>query len=352
MSFISKVASACLAVLTLAACSTGPASTSQNGGSPSATGSSGAVQTAATDSFPITVKHALGEVTITEEPKRIATLGWTDHEVAASLGVVPVGAVATTWGGNANQSTDWFDAKVAELGAAAPTRYADTDGAPVEAIAKLQPDLILATNSGITEAEYATLSKIAPVVAYPTGPWATTWQESLQLVGKALGRSEQAAQVEQQTLDAIKTKSAQYPQLAGKSAAFVWFAANDYSKIGIYANKDARPVFLEQVGFGVPSIVKELSAAKPGLFSVEISAERAADVDADVLMFYATDGVSADAITSAALLKNIPAIARGSYVIADDPVKALPLSAPSPLSIPVALDTFLPQLAQAADKAK
>lgn len=350
MSPVTRIAGALALLLAISACTTGPrtSSNSSNDAQASSVSSSASL---ATDSFPVKVEHALGSTTIEAEPTRVATLGWTDHETAASLGVVPVGAVKTTWGGNAKGSTDWFDAKVTELGGQAPTRYADTDGAPVQEIAKLRPDLILATNSGITEDEYKQLSQIAPVVAYPTGPWATTWQESLDLVGKALGRSKAAAQVKADTLELIKEKSAGYPQLKGKSAAFAWFAANDLSKIGLYVNKDARPVFLSEIGFETPGLVKKLSQEQPGQFSVEVSAERAKEVDADVVMFYTADDLSEEKITSAPLIRDVPAIANGSYVVASDPAKALPLSAPSPLSIPVGLDTFLPPLAEAAGKA-
>ena len=117
-------------------------------------------------------------------------MGWTDQDQAAALGVVPVGATKMTWGGNADGSSDWFDAKVKELGAEAPARYDDTDGIPFDEIAKTSPDLILATNSGVTKEDYAKLTKIAPVVAYPGSPWVTPWRTSLETVGKALGRSE------------------------------------------------------------------------------------------------------------------------------------------------------------------
>ena len=148
-----------------------------------------ATTTADPDAFPVTIEHALGETTIEAEPTRVATLGWTDQDSALALGVVPVGATKITWGGNEAGSTDWFDAALEEAGAEAPVRYDDADGAPIDEIAELAPDLILATNSGITEAEYAKLSKIAPVVAYPEAPWTTSWQTSLEMIGQALGRT-------------------------------------------------------------------------------------------------------------------------------------------------------------------
>ncbi|WP_313716520.1 ABC transporter substrate-binding protein, partial [Arsenicicoccus bolidensis] len=185
--------------LTLAACGSGAGSTSS--GSTSAGATSGAASQGAAEqgAFPVTIKHTFGETTITKEPTKVATVGWVDQDMAVSLGVVPVGATAMTWGGNAGKSTDWFDAAVAKLGGKAPTRYDDTDGIPVTEIAKLAPDVILATSSGLTKADYDKLSKIAPVVAQPGAPWVTPWTTSLETVGKALGRPTKATAVRAQT---------------------------------------------------------------------------------------------------------------------------------------------------------
>src|SRR6476469_5702019 len=137
------LAAVTLLVAALTGCSTGSTDTASSAAEPTATTS------VDPDAFPVTIEHALGTTTIEQEPTRVATLGWTDADHAVALGVVPVGATAITWGGNDGQSTDWFDAAVADAGAEAPVRYDDADGAPIDEIAELAPDLILATNSGI-----------------------------------------------------------------------------------------------------------------------------------------------------------------------------------------------------------
>ncbi|MBB1511585.1 iron-siderophore ABC transporter substrate-binding protein [Tessaracoccus sp. MC1627] len=347
MPLLSRVAGAVAAVLALSACSTGPSATT-DGATSSATGSDSA--STASDAFPVTVTHALGETVIEAEPTRVATIGWTDHETLVSLGVVPVGAVEITWGGNADGSTDWFDAAVAELGGEQPTRYDDSAGAPIEEIVALEPDLILATNSGLTQEEYDTLSKVAPVVAYPEAPWSTSWQDSLELVGEAVGRSDRAAEVEAETSALLEDAGAEYPEIAGTSAAWLWFAAADYSKFGVYTATDARPRFLDAVGFDTPAVVTELSDDAPGQFSVDVSAERASEFDADVIVFYVDDSVKLEDLQAAPLIQDLPALKSGAYVASGDPQLALPLSSPTPLSIPVAVEKFLPLLAEAAAK--
>ncbi|GAA3678375.1 iron complex transport system substrate-binding protein [Yimella lutea] len=340
---------ALLATGLLAACSTGP-----TGGADSQTaGTQAAGATTTTDSgdFPVTVKTALGSATITKAPQRVVTLGWSDQDVAVSLGVAPVGAPEVTWGGNAGKSTDWYDAALAKIGGKQPTRYSDADGTPFDKVAALKPDLILATNSGITKDDYAKLSKIAPVVAYPDQPWGTSWQQSLDLVGKAFGKSTEAAKLKTDTENSIKTAVAKYPAIKGKSAAWAWFTPTDLSKVSFYTSIDNRPRMLEAFGMTTPSFVTKLSAGKPNLFSVDVSAENASTADADVLVFYVDNAAQTKQITGNALLSKIPALQRGSYVASSDNVAAMPMSSPTPLSIPTALEKFLPQLAAAAAKA-
>lgn len=43
----------------------------------------------------------------------------------------------------------------------------NTNGTPIEKVAGLSPDLIIGQYAGITDKEYALLSKIAPTVAQP-----------------------------------------------------------------------------------------------------------------------------------------------------------------------------------------
>ena len=50
------------------------------------------------DVFPVTIEHAFGSTTIEAKPERVAAVGWSNHEVALALGVVPVGMAETVWG--------------------------------------------------------------------------------------------------------------------------------------------------------------------------------------------------------------------------------------------------------------
>ena len=205
------VAALALVAVALTACSTGPSGAQDGATSPST--SAVADQSA----FPVTIKHHFGQTTLEKAPQRVVAIGSSDPDNVLALGVVPVGIGKVTWGGNDHGTTPWFDAELEELGGQQPTLLDQTDAIPFDDIATLAPDVILATYSGLTRAQYDKLSKIAPVVAYPKDPWQTTWQDSLAMDAEALGRTEQAQQLEQATtqrLDAVKQR---YPQLVGKT---------------------------------------------------------------------------------------------------------------------------------------
>lgn len=298
------------------------------------------------DAFPVTIEHAFGETTIEQEPTRVATLGWTDQDNVLALGVVPVGATKLTWGGNDAGSSDWFDAVLEETGAEQPVRYDDSDGTPIEEIAQLAPDLILATNSGITEKEYAKLSKIAPVVAYPEAPWVTPWQVTLETAGKALGRSALAAEIAADTQAAIDDAQTNFPELVGTSFIFSYLSTADLSTVGIYGRQDPRVAVMEDFGLVSPPIVEKV--VEEGQFYGTLSAERAAEAESDVLITYAETDEDVATYAADKLIGQVPAIKAGRVHAEADKHVGLAITNPSPLSIPFIVENFLPHVAEAA----
>lgn len=338
---------AAAALLVLAGCTTGPTG---GGADPApASGTSGPGGADAT-AYPVTLTDAFGSVTITKEPKRVVTLGWSDADHVAALGVAPVGAPKVTWGGNANLSTDWFDTQLAAIGGAQPTRFDDADGNPVEEIAKLQPDLILATNSGITKEEYDKLRKLAPVVAYPEVAYGTPWQDSLETIGKALGRTKQASEVEKSTVAALDAARAKYPQLAGKTFIYGYIAPTDLSQIGFYTPSDLRPQMLTELGMKNAPFVEQ-RARNSREFYLTVSSEQAASLTADVFLTYVTEDSQVAAMKEDPLVGRVPAIRSGALVATKDEKVGLTMSSPTPLSIPYMTELFVPLVAAAADRA-
>ncbi|QDO86972.1 iron-siderophore ABC transporter substrate-binding protein [Ornithinimicrobium ciconiae] len=311
-----------------------------------AAGETGAAQ------FPVTIEHAFGETTIESDPQRVATVGWSDQDTVVALGEVPVGSVRISWGGNDAGSTDWFDAAVTELGSdpGEVTRYDDADGIPTDEIAQLAPDLIIGTNSGMTQEEYDALSKIAPVVAFPETAWGTPWRDSVEMVGQAIGRDAEADAVLAELEVDLDTVSSEHPELAGTSMAWTWYTATDLSTIGVYTATDLRPQLMHEFGMVDASKVTELTEANPGTFSANLSSEQADTLDADVLFFYVEDESQVDQLVNEPLIGSTPALANGSFVALTDMQLMSALSSPTPLTIPVVLEEFVPLASEAAEK--
>lgn len=341
----SLAAVAAVAALSLSACSTG---SSSDAGTANTAGSS--------DQFPVTIEHAFGETVIEEAPERVATVSWVNTDTALALGVVPVGMPEYEWGGNENGTTPWIDEALEDLGAPigsenAPVQYSETDGINFDEIAATTPDVILAAYSGITEEEYKKLSAIAPVVAYPETPYYTSWQDSAEMIGEALGKSEEAAKLVEETEQAIADKAAEYPELAGTS--FIYGNLDTTAgadQISIYTSGDNRPKFLKELGMVQAPLVDENAPADA--FYLTWSPERANELEADLFVSWVADDAAKEAIVADPLLSQIPAVKNGGLVADSDNTLTLSISAANVLSIPYALDNFVPMLGEAAAQVK
>ncbi len=138
----------------------------------------------------VSIEHALGTATFEEVPEKIVALEWVYAEDLLALGVQPVG-VADIEGYKAWVKVDEeLSSEVVDVG----TRQEPS----LEAIAQLEPDLIIAPKSR-HEAIKADLEKIAPTLffdAYPTDETVSQYDEmvtTFESIAKVL-RKEDAAQ--------------------------------------------------------------------------------------------------------------------------------------------------------------
>jgi len=333
---IGLLAAASLA-LTLAACAT-PATTT---GAADAPGDAGA--------FPVTIENAYGTTTIEKKPTRVATVAWMNHEVPLALGVVPVGMSKATWGDDdGNGVLPWVEDRLTELHAKTPVLFDETDGIDFEAVADTRPDVILAAYSGLTKEEYAKLSKIAPVVAFPEVAWGTSVDDMIRLEAKALGLSTEGDALITKLDTESKDALAPHPQLADAKVLFAFADPTDLSKLGFYTAKDTRPGFLTSLGLPQPTIVTEESR-KSDQFFVEVSSEQAQRFDdVDLVVTYGDPkGDLVQRLQADPLLSKIPAVARGSIAVLPDSTPLAASANPSPLSIGWGVQKYLDTLAAA-----
>ncbi|HYP74170.1 MAG TPA: iron-siderophore ABC transporter substrate-binding protein [Microbacterium sp.] len=323
-------------LLTGCASSSAPASTSTGSADDSA--------------FPVTITHALGETTIDSKPERVATVGWSNQDVALALGIVPVGSDTQVWNwtGDADPGLyEWSLDAIDALGGEEPVLFSTSDGTDFEAIADTAPDVILAAQSGLDEESYATLSEIAPVVAYPDVAWFTSWRDTITLNAEGLGLKAEGEQLVSDLEGQIADATAD-ADFAGKTAAFFSINGADLSTVYLYSQGDSRTAFLEDLGFDLPQVA--VDAAASGSFYEEFSAENADKLaDIDIIVTYGEGDVLA-ALQADPLWSTLPAVKNGAVVEVGMGDAYSAAVTPTALSIPWVLDQYVGDLKDAAAK--
>ncbi|MFD7512970.1 iron-siderophore ABC transporter substrate-binding protein [Streptomyces sp. NPDC059853] len=341
------LAVAAATALTLSGCGSSP----DGGAGAAAAGQGSGNQDAGT--FPLTIEHALGTTTIPEKPERVATVAWANHEVPLALGVVPVGMAAANFGDDDGDGVlPWVTEKLDELGAGTPVLFDENDGIDFEAVADTQPDVILASYSGLTQRDYDTLSDIAPVVAYPEAPWATSWRDIIKLNSEAIGLAAEGDALIADLEERIAATVAGHPQLTDKTVMFMTHIdPTDVSQVGFYTAHDTRTRFFEDLGLTIPGSIAEASAGTDR-FALTQSAEQAELFDdVDIITGYGDeDGELLQLLRSDPLLSKIPAVERGSVALLPGSSPLATAANPTPLSIAWVLEDYVALLAEAADK--
>ena len=301
--------------------------------------------------YPLEIEHALGTTVLTEKPERVATVAWANHEVPLALGVIPVGFAAANFGDdNGNGLLPWVEARLEELGSAPPPLFDEGDGIDFEAVAASQPDVILAAYSGLSQADYTTLSQIAPVVAYPQGPWATDWRDMIQLNSAGLGMAEEGQALMEQIEAQIADTADNHPELSGKTAMFVTHLdPTNLGRISFYTDNDARVRFFHDLGLVSPEVVKQNST--PGKFAGEISSELIDELnDVDILVTYGGQPLI-DQLNAHPLTSRLPVVENGAIVMLGNTPLGTAAN-PTPMSISWLLDDYADLLSEAARKSQ
>lgn len=298
-------------------------------------------------SFPVTIKHAFGETVIPAAPKRVVTWGWSSTDAAIALGVIPVGIPSFRSEGFDHDVVPWVAEALAARGAATPAILDNAANPPIEQIAALKPDLILAVYSGITEDEYKLLSQIAPVVAYPTAPWTTSWQEVIDITGQALGKPDEGRALVARLEQFIEDEALKHPGLVGTSVVTMI----DYNNaVAIHSADDPRAKLLALAGFAIPQ--KPAAAGPSDGFWYPLSYENLDQVRAGVLVTFFSTKSAADEFFARDVVRLAPQIRDGAYARMDDRVLNMAVISASALSIEWGFPRYFDRIAAAAANAK
>lgn len=290
-------------------------------------------------SFPLTINHEFGDTTIQTEPKRIIALGWNCEDVILALGYIPI----------AMERRALFDTGVLpwneqRLGSQTPVLL-EAELTDFEQIASLKPDLIiiLSSYSNFRAASFRRFQQIAPTVIHQSTNASLAWQEQTLFIGKALGCSDEAIKLVQQTENFLDNLASSNPVTRDKTFLFGTYVAGQ-GNMAVYLPTDARIAMLQRLGLKVAPSIRILGDANPEKWRTNVSLENIEQLEADVVILgYGTD--IAYAVKSNSLFKQNHAIRDGRCVYLDDPTLVWASSALSVLSIPFAFGTFFDRIA-------
>ncbi|SNR64708.1 ABC transporter substrate-binding protein [Blastococcus mobilis] len=215
---------------------------------------SGSVETRSVD-------HVLGTTEVPVDPQRVVTLDTPHLDTALSLDITPVGSVQSDV---ATGFPEYLDDRTEGIEVVGTIEEPD-----LEAIAALQPDLIL-SSSVRHEAIYEQLSQIAPTVLtdYTEG-----WRAMFTTTADALNRAEEGAEA----LAGYDARADQVGEAVGAEGATASIVRFLPEETRIYGPETFSGSVLTDVGFALPQLsYDEYSMAY-------VSAEEIGQADADVV---------------------------------------------------------------------
>jgi iron complex transport system substrate-binding protein len=335
---LAKVAAGLL-VLVLAGCGVGdpPPAQEPAGGQVTAGGTAQAV------TFPVEVEHKYGTTVIDEKPEKIVTLGLSDQDVVLALGVKPIGAI------------DWFKERPYGLwpwtkdlwGDQPPEIVGERDDFNLEKILNLKPDLVLAQYSGMSQEQYDELSKFTDVVGQPKGfdDYGAPWQDMAKLAAQAMGETAELDEQIKAIDDKFATIREEHPEWKGRSVSVI--DPYEPGKVVAFQETDPKAAFMEELGFEVPEEINKAARESKDNNAIELSAERFDMIDTDLIVVLAFDPNAAkQGLEASPVWQGLQAVKDGRvlFVPYSEPAIGAALSFNTVLSIPYAIDQFVPLL--------
>ena len=202
----------------------------------------------------VTITHLFGQTVIKEPPKRVVSAGYTEQDDLLAVGVIPI-AVTNWFGDQPFAVWPWAQPK---LGAAQPVVLNLDNGIPVDQIAGLKPDLIVAINAGVDADTYQKLSAIAPTVPQSDGDaFFEPWKDQATAVGQAVFQADQMRLL----IDAVDKQFADVaqknPQWKGKRALLM--QGTPWQGTVVATAAGWRTDFLNQMGLVIADSIKSFA---------------------------------------------------------------------------------------------
>ncbi|AFY40270.1 periplasmic binding protein [[Leptolyngbya] sp. PCC 7376] len=214
------------------------------------------------------VKHAMGETIVPEQPQRVVILTNEGTDMLLALGVMPIGAVQS-WQGDPYY--DYLGDQLDDV----PT-VGDELKPNIESIVALQPDLIIGSKirqKGI----YKKLKAIAPTIFSET--IGSTWKENLKLYAEAVNREDEATSL----MLAWDKRIEEFKQKLGNNPPTVSLVRFLPGTTRVYFSQSFPGKLVKEAGLDRPNAQEVQDFAK------EINIESINILDADYLFYFTFD---------------------------------------------------------------
>lgn len=338
MSSIRLRTTTCAALLTSAlALSACGSSTSEDSGGGSGDGA-----------FPVTIESSLGDAEIEEKPEKVVTLGQGSTETSIALGTTPVGMEEYEWAADETGYLPWVHEAVTEEGDELPEFVGAGEKLDMEKIVELDPDVILAPWSGLTQEQFDSLSAIAPTVGYPDKAWSVDWDQQIEIIGEALGEEKKAEGLIEDLDQQLADEAKKHPEWAEHTFSYVYTTPDT---LGVFLPDEQRAAIVRKLGMKVDPAVKTMKETE-GTDSAIIGYENADKLnDSDVIFTFYSDSKAKKQAMDNELYAQIPAIEKGAVVASTDNAFVTASSMINPLTVPYTLERYGPMIDKAVTKA-
>jgi iron complex transport system substrate-binding protein len=286
----------------------------------------------------VTITHLFGQTVIKEPPKRVVSAGYTEQDDLLAAGVVPI-AVTNWFGDQPFAVWPWAQPK---LGTAQPVVLNLDNGIPVDQIAGLKPDLIVAINAGVDADTYRKLSAIAPTVPQSDGDaFFEPWKEQATTIGQAVFQADQMKSL----IDAIDKQFAAVaqkdPQWQGKKALLMQGTLWQGTVVATLAGW--RTDFLNQMGLVIADSIKPFGSDHRAVIPRDHI--KAVLDSADVVIWTTESPDDQKALLADPEVAVSQATAQNRHIFTTkDQAGAIAFS--SPLSYPLVADQLPPQISK------
>ncbi len=224
----------------------------------------------------IAISHRYGQTVVPQNPERIITLGSYEEDSLIAIGVIPI-AVTEPQSSTGSFPPPWSKEFLRNVEILRP---ANVDGGiDYGAMAKLRPDLIMATQTELTLEQYEELSSIAPTVIQPGSANSPemSWQTHAEFVGHVLDLESESGQAILVTQASIFDAIRPHPALKGSTFAHIKVDEREVLQIG--GGKSLSSRFFRQLGLVYPSnLDDEIGGADWSMMTEKLESLLAVDV--------------------------------------------------------------------------